>query len=279
MKCIDFDKQFRRYTEEWVKENSRKFKNVDEMEAQMPDIYLRWLNVPADWLGGKAPGMYFTDYDQPDMLIKWLEEYIKQDISVPDQLLERIVELGEASVETLLRLVKKEVASNYARLTALGALREIQSPTSIDTLIDIVKNRQEYDEMADIAAEAFLSIGGKSVVPILHCMKSASNTAKLCFLDVLCNFPGDESIYTYAITLLSTESDNLALIASYLGKLGDPRAIDALKPYLEFSDISYLDYIEVRNAIESLGGEITNEREFHGDPYFESLKNTAQNLN
>ena len=27
MKCIDFDKQFERYTKEWVKRNAAKYKN------------------------------------------------------------------------------------------------------------------------------------------------------------------------------------------------------------------------------------------------------------
>ena len=36
-------------------------------------------------------------------------------------------------------------------------------------------------------------------------------------------------------------------------------------------EINYLDYIEVRNAIEALGGDAPEERDFTGDPYYESL--------
>ena len=47
MKCIDFDHEFMHYAEKWMAENRGKFKNADEMEAQMPDVYLRWLNQSA----------------------------------------------------------------------------------------------------------------------------------------------------------------------------------------------------------------------------------------
>jgi len=41
---------------------------------------------------------------------------------------------------------------------------------------------------------------------------------------------------------------------------------------MDMNDISYLDYIEIVNAIEALGGEVSADREFNGDPYYESLK-------
>ena len=67
--------------------------------------------------------------------------------------------------------------------------------------------------------------------------------------------------------------DNRALIASYLGKLGDARAIEELMPLLELQELNYLDYLEIRDAIEELGGEVKTEREFAGDEYYESMKN------
>ena len=36
--------------------------------------------------------------------------------------------------------------------------------------------------------------------------------------------------------------------------------------------VNYLDYVEIVSAIEALGGDRPPEREFTGDPYYESLK-------
>ena len=67
------------------------------------------------------------------------------------------------------------------------------------------------------------------------------------------------------------EEEHVALFASLLGKLGDERAIPALLDAMQNREINYLDYIEVRNAIEALGGDAPEERDFTGDPYYESL--------
>ena len=70
------------------------------------------------------------------------------------------------------------------------------------------------------------------------------------------------------------ESKNRALMASYLGKLGDERALPALEAALTDPELNYLDYVEIVAAVRELGGEVAETREFAGDPYYESLKQT-----
>ena len=45
-----------------------------------------------------------------------------------------------------------------------------------------------------------------------------------------------------------------------------------LKALLAATDISYYEYMELRNAVEALGGEVVREREFYGDPDYEYLR-------
>ena len=42
---------------------------------------------------------------------------------------------------------------------------------------------------------------------------------------------------------------------------------------LKLTDLNYLDYIEIRNAVESLGGDPGEERTFYGDPDYEAMRN------
>jgi hypothetical protein len=42
---------------------------------------------------------------------------------------------------------------------------------------------------------------------------------------------------------------------------------------MQMTDISYLDYIEFRNAVEALGCDAGEERTFYGDPDFEAMRN------
>ena len=272
MKCIDFDHEFMHYAEKWMAENRGKFKNADEMEAQMPDVYLRWLNQSAEWLDGRTPGGDFQAYDDVNELIDWMEEYHRQQVDVPNQLMERIVEMGEGGVERLMALARDPEADSGLRVTALNLLNEIGGRAPMEMCMDLIENRAETDELADVAAELLTNLGRVVVEPVLQRMERSSRDAKETFLDVLCNFPGDERIYNYAESAFRNQPERRALFASYLAKLGDERAIEILRPALQYVDLGYLDYIEIRNAIEALGGEVEEEREFFGDPDYESMR-------
>ena len=96
MKCINFDRAFERYMAEWMKENSEKYKDdMDVIEDMMPDVYLEFLKKPANFLDGIAPQDYFEKFDNADMLVSWLCDYIAQGVPVPDLLLERVTALGD----------------------------------------------------------------------------------------------------------------------------------------------------------------------------------------
>ena len=104
MNCVDFDKHFQTYLRQWTQQNMGRVKNVDEMEAEVPEVYLRWLNEPCDWLSGRTPGDYFEQFDDAKFLCKWLSDYVKKKVPVPDQLMERITALGEESVPELIAI-------------------------------------------------------------------------------------------------------------------------------------------------------------------------------
>ncbi len=272
MKCIDFDEHFGRYTEAWVAENRHRFKTVDLMEEQIPEVYLRWLNTPADWLEGKTPGEWFQQYESAEELIGLMRAYHDQHISMPDPLLERVTDLGEDAVHPLMALASEKNGDRALAVVALNLLIELGSSAPMELCMDIISEAEGQNELTDVASELLSGLGGQVVEPLLKRMEGASPAAQDAFLDVLCNFPGDDRIYNYTASAFNRRYDKRALYASYLGKLGDERAIEPLRKALELSDITYLDYIEIVNAIEALGGEVDSEREFNGDPYYESLK-------
>jgi len=123
-----------------------------------------------------------------------------------------------------------------------------------------------------VAAELLGSAGQKAVLTALSELPSATDDALLTFLDLLCNFPGDERIYTYTARQFTARPDQRIYYASYLSRLNDARGLPLLLGAINDPDIGYLEYIEMRNAIEALGGEAPEERTFEGDPYYESLR-------
>ena len=273
MKCINFDRAFERYMAEWMKENSEKYKDdMDVIEDMMPDVYLEFLKKPADFLDGIAPQDYFEQFDNADMLVNWLCDYIAQGVPVPDLLLERVTALGDPAEKSLLALVARDDLPEETQMTAISLLREMESKAPMQRYIDYIASLEEPSDKGDLCAEALMSMGESVVEPILATLSSAGQTGRDIFADVLSNYPGDERIYELMIERFVTRDERRALFASYLAKLGDERAIPMLREAAQSPDINYLDYVEVVNAIEALGGERPPEREFSGDPYYESLR-------
>ena len=273
MKCINFDRAFERYMAEWIKENSEKYKDdMDVIEDMMPDVYLEFLKKPADFLDGVAPQDYFEQFDNADMLVNWLCDYIAQGVPVPDLLLERVTALGNPAEKSLLALVARDDLPEETQMTAISLLREMESKAPMQRYIDYIASMEEPSDKGDLCAEALMSMGESVVEPILATLSGAGQTGRDIFADVLSNYPGDERIYELMIERFVTRDERRALFASYLAKLGDERAIPMLKEAAQSPDINYLDYVEVVNAIEALGDERPPEREFSGDPYYESLR-------
>lgn len=273
MKCIDFDKQFERYTAAWVRANGEKYKNnMDVIEGMMPDVYMEFLAKPAPWLDGKTPESYFGQYDDAAALVSWMVEYMRQGVPVPDLLMERITELGDEAEKALLTLLDDPSASDEAQMTAISLLRELESEKPMQRYIDFIAALEGPDEKGDLCAEALISMGESVVAPVLDALGAATEAARDVFADILSNFPGDERIFELMMERFAHASDRRALFASYLAKLGDPRALDALYAAAQDVDVNYLDYVEIVSAIDALGGDRPPEREFAGDPYYESLK-------
>ena len=273
MNCIDFDKKFEAYMRVWVKNNSERYKdNMDVIEAMMPDIYMSFLAKPATWLGGKSPQTYFDQYTDAQMLVDWMCQYYKEKVPVPDLLLERITDLGEAAEHALLALPFGKKVPHEASLTAISLLTEMQSTAPMQQYVDYIASLDASDEKADMCAEALLAMGEVVVAPILEALPAAQVAGLNVFADILSNYPGDERIFTLLMDRFEQAQEQRALFASYLAKLGDERALPALMKAALDDHINYLDYVEVVNAIDALGGDRPPEKDFSGDPYYESLR-------
>ncbi len=273
MKCINFDHQFEIYAAQWVKLNGEKYKNnMDVIEMLMPDVYMEFLKKPAQWLGGKTPERYFAQFKDAQMLVDLMCQYEEEKVPVPDLLLERIVELGKKAEPSLIALIGKEGVIPAAEMAAISLLRELESTAPMDKYIAYIAAAEEQDDKGDLCAEALQFMGDAVVEPILAALDGAGEIGREIFADILCNFPGDDRIFDLLMERFAATSDKKALFASYLAKLGDDRALPTLYAAVDDRDVNYLDFVEISSAIEALGGERPAEREFAGDPYYESLK-------
>lgn len=273
MKCIDFDEQFSRYVRRWMESVVEEGLSMDEAEDMVPEVYERFLDTPAAWLNGVRPGEYFLAYDDPVYLIRWLEQYIRERVNLPDMLLNRIVELGSRAEAPLDALIRSDAAPLEEKMLAVTLLREIGSLLPLDVYVDWQAGRGLDDELCDNAVESLEEMGEAAVGPMLEALEGATDAGKEALLSALSRYPGDERVYQGLISLFDRCPDRQAILACYLSRLGDVRALDRLIARAADDRTGYLDYIELRSAIEALGGEAPG-REFDADPGYDALFGT-----
>ena len=273
MKCINFDEKFADYMAKWTREHAGEYRNYDAMEADMPRVYMMFLNTPARWLDGVTPGAYFTQYEDAKDLVDWMVEYTQKEIPVPDLLLEQIQAVGKPCEKRLVALLKDEnpAINEEARMMAVGLLRDMESPLPKMLYISWQVNREDHDELADNALDSLREMGKVVVQPILQELPHANRAGQQAFLDILVNYPGNEQTFELAIRLFKENPMRRALFASYLAKLGDDRALPTLMEAAMDEKCKYMDFIELRNAIEMLGGEAL-KKEFYEDDEYAALR-------
>ena len=273
MRCVNFDREFEKYLSAWMKDHAREYKDVDAMEAVMPDMYEAFLDTPAPWLSGEKPGEYFGQFDDPAQLVSWLEEYFAQRVPAPDMLLNRIAELGLAAEDALMALLLREDCGRDLRMAAVNLLREIDSEKPVPLYVAWQAARGgEKDELADNALDSLDALGARAADAMRKALPDASPDGQEALLALLCKDPGDENVFRTALYLFRTRPESIALLADCLGRLGDERALPDLMRRAASEDTPYLDYIELRNAIERLGGEAP-ERIFDApDPAYEAMR-------
>ena len=271
MPIINFDERFADYLSEWTTAHKDRYANFDEMEDDMPRVYLSFLNTRAKWLGNVTPGSYFTQFEDPKVLVDWLREYCEDGTPVPDLLLEQITTVGKPCEKRLVALLKEEDAPEEARMIAVELLREMESDQPKMLYIRWQLDREAKDDLKDNALESLTLMGEAVVQPILQELPKAGAAGEEALLEVLSHFPGNEQIFKLAMRLFEERKEKRALFAGYLAKLGDDRALPALIQAAEAPDLPYLTFIEIRNAIDELGG-VCPEREYEDDPEYEALR-------
>ena len=125
--------------------------------------------------------------------------------------------------------------------------------------------------MKDNAVESLCIMGPEVVQPILQSFDQANDAGQEALMEVLVHYPVQEKVFQTALDFFYRKKDKRALFAGYLAKIGDDRALPDLIRAAGETDLPYLTFIEIRNAIETLGGNCP-EREYTDDPEYEALR-------
>ncbi len=96
------------------------------------------------------------------------------------------------------------------------------------------------------------------------------DSAKM-LMEVLSEYKGNKAIFMGLVGFLYRGED-VALFARLIGRYGDEQGIEVLKTFCEEYEPNYNEFMELRNAIEELGGDFTLKQDFSDDPLYRYLK-------
>ena len=96
------------------------------------------------------------------------------------------------------------------------------------------------------------------------------DTGKM-LMEVLAEYKGNKAIFMGLVSYLY-KGEDVALFARLIGAYGDEQGVEVLKTFCENYEPNYNEYMELRNAVEELGGDFDLKQDFSDDPFYCFLK-------
>ena len=255
MELIDFDGLFDEKLAVYMEENQDKY-----TEKQWEDVIPRLYQKFGDTYVAKVkctPKEYYAKMTE-EQLSAVLEKHLEEEVPVPEFLCAEIESRGNVAVllplltsgdsqkaEYAVNLIgdNKSVFPTYVALLKEGALDE----DVLDDIVDLLKCHA--DEVKVEAISMYEEDCGKE-----YALEILSKTSA-----------GDEKVYQILMDEFLRYGEKTAMRASYLSSYGDVRALDALLARIDDESIGFVEFQELKYAIEALGGEYTKPRDFTGD--------------
>lgn len=260
MKIYDFDGMFDEKLSEYVRKHAGEHKERD-WEDIIPVMYKRFGDTVIKSLG-KSPRQYYASMTDGE-LISQLRTHLKQNVPVSEFLCNAI---EERKIEGLLipLLSGTQEETEYA-LNLLGACRAAL-PEYMRLLI-----QSDNEDIRNICVDNIKELADYVKDEALENYKKGIRRDYMLEIMSRCTIPDDE-VFRILINEFRSDPENVPLHAGYLASYGDERALPYLLDKIDEDGISFIEYQELKYAVESLGGSYEKERDFSSDPYYQLVK-------
>lgn len=264
---FDFDKSFEEYAIKWYEAHKEELSDADELEDKMPELYEKWCNEPLGALSGLSPRAFFDNIDAPD-LMKLMVSSCEGEQNPSSLLLDKITE-RKACAQGLRDLIRTS-GNVKAKTIAVNLLTEMDENHPLDVYANLLCDDSADEGLRESAIEVMCEHADEVADLLYKAIPDADIKQKGMIAEVLVNAKHDDRTLRLLEELFSS-GDNIPFYAGLIGKYGDERAAAML--YRALDTCNYLEYVEVKNAIERMGGVVDDTRDFSEDPYYLAIKN------
>ncbi len=139
-----------------------------------------------------------------------------------------------------------------------------------DKFMFMIDEQNAYQDRLD--AYEFLLDDSEPIKDVMiEKMYSLSGDTALMTLELLSRQSPDKAIFMLLVSQLYL-AENIELVAKLIGSYGDSKGVEVLKNFADEVELNYNEFMEVRNAIEMLGGDFESKQDFENDPFYRALK-------
>lgn len=262
---IDLEKLFENFLSAAVKNFPDKYKSPQDLEEDMPRLYEKWLKAPAKSLGGLSPVAYVDELDKKGLIFDYITEVLSSGGEVSDIVTEKMLQNPDAATElpSMCRSGNEELI-----LYAAENLQKTENKEADEVFLEAAADAEANATLRRYAYEYLSGQNGRLTDRLLELAESSEGDAKDFLMEILACGKGDKRVY-YALVTMLYRAENVPLYADLLAKYDDPAAIEVLKSFAdENPEINYQEFLELRYAVERLGGEWTAEKDFSEDPLY-----------
>ena len=263
-KLIDFDGLFDEKLAEYIQSNPEKY-TEKQWENVIPKLYKQFGDIYVA-KAGATPKQYYAAMSD-DELCETLERHYDESVPVSDFLC-REIEIRGCS-DALIRLFDRREEEILTLAVNLAGSNEKAFPAYFRLLTSEVS-----DDIKEAVCEQLKGGADAAKEQALALFEQGQEQEMMLEILSRCK-QRDERVYELLLTAFRT-GDEVPMHASYLAAYGDERALPVLLEYIDRDDINFLEFREVKYAIEALGGEYTKPRDFSHDPYYQEILAQSQ---
>lgn len=254
---------FERYAAKWCEAHKDEY-DADSLEGFIPKLYRHWCDRPTKLLGGVSPREYLGGFDTAALI-----EMLRADVDAAGVLVDTLTEREDAP-EKIAAILKGGKLETGFTMILMNVLEEMKGDHPLDVYVSFIMDKTLESGLRELAAEILAANAAESAPLLFGFIESADLEQRTLIAEVLSSAPKDERTFTLLCELFLT-GENVPLYAGYLGKYGDERAASML--YASLDDCDYFEFIEIKNAIERMGGTVDeNYRDFSDDETYRLIK-------
>ena len=243
MKLIDFDGLFDEKLTIYMEENKGKY-----TEAQWEDVIAKLYKKFGDTYVAKVkctPKEYYAKMTD-ETLVETLCGHLEEDVPVSEFLCAEIEKRG--SVETLTPMLKS--GDSEKAIYAFNLIGDDERAYPI--YFELLQSESTDADLKSDITDVFKSHADKVKEKVLGLYKAG--VAVESTLEILSRVKKkEEEIYNILLNAFLTY-ENIPMHASYLAYYGDDRALQVLLKKIVEKNIGFVEFQELKNAIEALGG-------------------------